>query len=369
MAPGMTRDEYWAFLAEQRVEVGDLEPNDFCRGGLGTSCHNLVMRRAAVIPDTNIWRYLVDAGAVELLRRSAKATGVDVVACPAVVYECLRVRDAALRKRLAKALTRTEWVRPMPEVFVECEDLRAEVARNRPTWLRSNPDLRNWDRNRNDWRGPFWRRVREQTPLMSRIIASLGDDDLDAARRDAYDRRALATKMKQTGKAIHLNDARSHYIVPMPGWDGAEFDTWRGYGEQHWWDVLFVRRHETFLDWLGAWIDLDKIQSDPAGWVSFWTRQVSAERLPREWVRWAMNEVQATRKVTSGTPVDNQIATYLPDYAVFITSDRGFAECIEALRPSAPVPLAMTSIAPAGAAVVEHVLAVLENLASVRGPH
>ena len=52
------------------------------------------------IPDTNIWRYLVDAGAVELLRRSAQATGVEVVACPAVVYECLRVRDAALRGSL-----------------------------------------------------------------------------------------------------------------------------------------------------------------------------------------------------------------------------------------------------------------------------
>ncbi|BCJ73579.1 hypothetical protein CS0771_31230 [Catellatospora sp. IY07-71] len=57
----------------------------------------------SVLPDTNIWRYIVDADAVEAVRRAAKTAGVDVVACPAVVYECLRMSDRETRRRLAKA--------------------------------------------------------------------------------------------------------------------------------------------------------------------------------------------------------------------------------------------------------------------------
>jgi len=57
----------------------------------------------SVVADTNIWRYLVDADAVEDVRKAAKAAEVDIVACPAVLYECLRLPKPKLRDELAKA--------------------------------------------------------------------------------------------------------------------------------------------------------------------------------------------------------------------------------------------------------------------------
>ena len=54
--------------------------------------------------------------------------------------------------------------------------------------------------------------------------------------------------------------------------------------------------------------------------------------------------VQALKKVTPGTPVDNQIATYLTDFDTFVTADRGFAECVEALRSFSPCRLASTAV-------------------------
>src|ERR1700733_15400037 len=117
------------------------------------------MRPLSVLPDTNTWRYWVDSGSIEGIRRAAKTAGVNLVACPAVVYECLRMSDVELRRNLAKALSRTAWLRPMPEAFTEAEALRHEITRIHPEWLVVKPETRNWHRNAVDWRVGFWQRV------------------------------------------------------------------------------------------------------------------------------------------------------------------------------------------------------------------
>jgi hypothetical protein len=322
--------------------------------------------RATVLPDTNVWRYIVDAEAVETVRTAAKRHEVDVVACPAVVYECLRLKDTRVRRALAKALTRTEWLRPFPEAYLECEELRKEIAVHRPDWLVPMPDLREWNRQRSDWMGGFWRRVREQTPLMARIVGAVGDDDLGKARGEARGRRSQAMDLGHTTASLRLDAARAYFTRPVPGWDGTEFDAWRGTAQATWWNVLFANPNQTMLDWLAPWVDLRLIRADRAGWVAFWTHQARSAALPREWIRWAMLEIQALRTVTSGTPVDNQIAAYLPDFDVFVTGDKAFADCIEALRPHAPTRLARVSVSPAGAAAVDHVLELVEREARGR---
>ena len=54
--------------------------------------------------------------------------------------------------------------------------------------------------------------------------------------------------------------------------------------------------------------------------MTFWTREVLREHRPREWIRWAMTVVQALKAVSSCTPGDNQMATYLIDFDTFVTS-------------------------------------------------
>src|SRR4051794_5348345 len=101
-----------------------------------------------ILMDTNVWNYIVDADGIETLRKASRASGVRIVACPAVAYECLRVPDPVVRKRRGKALAREEWSRLMPEAFSEAEDMLAEIRRLRPEWLLGAPDLRDWYRNR-----------------------------------------------------------------------------------------------------------------------------------------------------------------------------------------------------------------------------
>jgi len=91
-----------------------------------------VASRPRVLLDRNVWRYLIDLDALETVYRAAKGANGIILACPAVLYEMLRLEDAPLRQRLVKAICRSRWVRMMPEAFEESEDFRAEIGRLHP---------------------------------------------------------------------------------------------------------------------------------------------------------------------------------------------------------------------------------------------
>jgi hypothetical protein len=143
---------------------------------------------------------------------------------------------------------------------------------------------------------------------------------------------------------------------------GSPFDAWRGQSLNHWWGALVLEQNQTAKDWLAPWLDLHRVRRERDVWVHMWTREIVTRRVPREWLRWAMSEAQALRKVTSGTPVDNQISTYLVDFDFFLTSDRAFGDNLEILRPYAPVPLAKMSIAPGGQAAAGFTLDLIRRL-------
>ncbi|WP_212841662.1 hypothetical protein [Catellatospora sp. IY07-71] len=198
---------------------------------------------------------------------------------------------------------------------------------------------------------------------MAKIVSKVDNGALDRARGESKVARSTARELGHTMQALRLETARAWYTHEVDGWDGEPFDAWRGFGEVHWRQALIQRQSQTALDWLEPWVDLNRVRAEHPGWIAFWTRECLMERLPREWLRWAMSEVQALRKVTPGTPVDNQIATYLIDYDVFVTGDRAFAECVEVIRPHSPASLATTSVSPAGDGAVDHLLGLFEKSA------
>ncbi len=67
--------------------------------------------RPRILVDTNVWRYIADAGALEVVNRAARDGNGRILACPAVLYESLRLKDASLRHRLVKAICRSRWSR------------------------------------------------------------------------------------------------------------------------------------------------------------------------------------------------------------------------------------------------------------------
>jgi hypothetical protein len=56
--------------------------------------------RPRVLVDTNVWRYLIDLDSLESVYRAAKRANGVILACPAVLYEMLRLKDDGFRSTM-----------------------------------------------------------------------------------------------------------------------------------------------------------------------------------------------------------------------------------------------------------------------------
>jgi hypothetical protein len=293
-----------------------------------------------ILLDTNVWRYIVDADAVAQLARQARRRRLNILVSPAVLYEMLRTSDPELRRRLVLAVTRESWTRLMPEAYTDSLAIHGVMRLRRPEWLRTRPDLRAFRQFRQDWTSDsgFWRRARSAPDLEARFIADLGAQELSQARLQADERRLLTKHLPFD--RVHVKGWRGRIEGDLPGWNGNEVEPWRFDTATHWWHGLILRPKGAYRDWLNPFLDLGRIAEEFASWNHLWLHEADLGEVPREWIRWAVGFVQATRKVTPGTPVDNQIATYLPDADVFVTGDRALAHIIAKVREEAPIGMA-----------------------------
>lgn len=325
------------------------------------------MRRATVLLDSNVWRYFVEADAVNELRARSKAASIDIAACPAVANELLATGDPQLRRLMITAITRGTWVRLMPDAYSMAEEVRQEIARCRPGWLAEHHDLTEWHALRSAYVGGFWwQRLRRDPAGQAAAAAAVGGRQLASARLGAVARRRRALQVGPRFETAPLDGGLSELAIPHLALSGA-YQTWRLHAFGVWSEALFKDSGSLALhDWLRPWLDMPSVYADFHSWRRFWLHDVEAERLPRHWIRSALQALQATRRTTGGTPVDNQISTYLVDCDAFMTSDSALVGCLAALAGNAPTRLAVPYALPGGAQAVP---AALELLAEIAAGH
>ena len=287
--------------------------------------------------DTNLWSSVADASLGSDLIKAARRKHIEILAAPSVLYELLRTPNESVRKRFVDVITLPHWKRLMPETFSETKEILAEVRRLRPDWLRTTPNRGEYMRIFHDWRsrkGGMWLRARETPSREAGFIDQLGGADLQTARGEAQRIRKEVNEMS-IKKPPPLDKVYSTPPVPFLGWKGDNIAAWRYAAFLSVTPCLNDPEHP-YTTWLDADVDVSAMLSDSAGWVSFWFYDVDLHAVPRCWLRWAFGYLQAFRKVTDGTPCDTQLATYLPDADIVLSSDGGFIDRIEECRKYAP---------------------------------
>jgi hypothetical protein len=83
--------------------------------------------------------------------------------------------------------------------------------------------------------------------------------------------------------------------------------------------------------------------------------------MPRFWLRWAFGFYQSFYKVTSGTPGDAQLATYLLEADVVVSADKNFVRIADAVRPYVPASIARTKLVAGDVNGVTETLEFLQN--------
>ena len=294
-------------------------------------------RPALWLIDTNVWSSVADANLGSDLAKVARRKHIKILAAPSVLYELLRTPNERVRKQFVDVITLPCWKRLMPETFSETKEILAEIRRLRPGWLRKTPNRGDYMRLIHDWKsrnGGMWQRARDTPSREAGFIDQLGGDNLQTARDEA---QRIRKEVKEMGikKPPPLDKVYSTPQVPFLGWKGDAVAAWRGHAFLSVTPALNDPAHP-YTSWLDADVDVRAMLSDSAGWVSFWFYDVGLHAVPRCWLRWAFDYLQAFRKVTDGTPCDTQLATYLPEADIVLSSDGGFIDRIEECRKYAP---------------------------------
>lgn len=314
-----------------------------------------------VLLDSNVWRYLVDSDAVGRLVSSANRSGCRICISPASLFEAAHSRDSVLRARLLNTMTRPTWRRLMPEAFSEAMEIHDEVFRCRPEWRRPTEDLRMWRALKHDWvraKGGQWDRVRNAPKL----IQDLQGPSLDEGRGQAREKREDAKSWPASFRHADLKA----FVAQQSGFDSElSSEAWRLAGLSAFKAAMLDPIHP-YREWLKGSVNLIKMLSEEQSMREFWLSDVDLKRMPRNWLRWAFEFLQAMHKVSDGTPGDCQLGTYLLDVDLFISADRVFVEVAERCRRDAPFPIARCVRIPGGPQGVE---ATLETVAGARSSY
>ena len=310
-----------------------------------------------ILLDSNVWRYFIDADALPALLSAARHSRHVVAMAPAVLYEAAKTGNVKVRRRLLSAMTLPHWKRLMPEAYSEAEEIRSEVRRVRPEWIRPRPDMNWFNRVKHDWiraKGGTWDRIRACPELLDEV-----DDGITKPSRGAaYLMREDSMSWSPKWRTAPLTKTMSEAAAPMKGWNGTPVEAWR-------FDALtaFERalqgKHHPYFDWLGGDIDLDMLAFEQVSLRTFWLHDVATVNMRRQWLRWAFQFLQRQYAVSDGTPVDAQIGCYLVDVDLLLSADKTMVTIAKKCNEDAPFDVAESLRVPGGAACID---AVLEQL-------
>jgi hypothetical protein len=293
--------------------------------------------------DTNVWRYIVENDELESLYRAAKHSQGVILACPAVLYEMLRTGDTVLRKQLVRAICRARWQRMMPDAYEESMELFAEISRLRSHWLLPTPDERRFNDLRNDWasRSGVWRRSQADPSRVARTLRLIEGDFMSRARDDAYQRRDDFREVL-TFEMVTLDRWTTTFPLEPDGWDGEPVETWRAATLAYYVEAWFstTPQSTTAQEWLEPRVDLAAVLRELPSFARLLLYETEADRLPRNWLRWAFSTLQATLRASPGTPADTQIGSYLKDADCFVTADKTFVAIVRRIRDEGNVVIA-----------------------------
>lgn len=317
-----------------------------------------------ILFDTNVWRYIVDAGAEQEIRTLSRKNGRKIVVAPSTAYETLRLPDIQLREKIIAFITDHAWIRLMPEAFSESEELKKEIRRLRPEWLRPSPQLVLYRRLRFDWTrrtGGFWSRLRTDAQKELDALGLLGDpENLERARNEAYESRRFTSGVSQREAHVGLSKIFARPVTSFPGWRGDEVEFWRLSSQRVFKRVfdesLFYGTSSAYLDWLAGEVDVISALADPVSFNRFWLYEANIQMLPRLWLRGAFEFLQSFHKVTDGTPCDSQLATYLPEADFIVSADKNFVRFVNRCGGEGPFRIARGTLISGGALGVEELL-------------
>jgi hypothetical protein len=316
-----------------------------------------------VLFDTNVWRYMVDAGFESRLFQVTRRSNLSISIAPAIIIETLRMSDVSRRRKIIELQTRDCWNRLMPDAFLQCEDVKREMIRIHPEWALKTKNINLFRKLRYDWirtKGGFWEKVRNNPEKIAEQYKRQDSAALTQVREQSREvRKSVFEKNLSMVNTSSLRDWRGSWRNPITG-EEVVADAWRVYAELIWRNMLSTET--AFKQWLGCDLDIKFLLSFYSSeYMRFWQSEASVEAVPREWIRASVYGLQSERKVTDGNPTDSAIATHAVDVDLIVSADKNFIAMLNRLQDEAPFKTAHGLLVQAGTSGAEEILNILND--------
>lgn len=290
-----------------------------------------------ILLDTNIWSYIADTNTIPKLLVAARKTRAEFLIAPGSIHEARSMPNPALRIKLLELMTNKTWKRLMPEVFLECQEIKEALLAARPGWENKKPLFDNaYQRGRHYFlrsKGGFWDLAKVDAPLPVTDESQRADREHELARQEVRDIRDRYKECNQNGAFKRFGDVKLEVQNRNVG--KREVHYWRVSSAYNLEQELQVSA-SPYREFLDCFIDIDAMFSDRDDFERVWYGEVQPEQLKRQWLRTAMEYQQRWHKPTDGSPTDSMLAAHLIDADYFVTADKNFAKCIDKIHTEAP---------------------------------
>jgi len=247
----------------------------------------------------------------------------------------------------------------MPEAYWHAEEVKSEVRRLHPEWLRPKPNLELFRRVKYDWirtKGGVWDAIARQAELLQQHRSGT----LEHAREQACCARNESRDWNVSWESANLTKSIGMPTTETAGWNGKPVEAWRLDASTVFEAAIQTVGHPA-RDWLAGEIDLRLILMQPGELTRFWLHEVATFSMPRHWLRWAFAFLQRFRRVTDGTPVDVQLSSYMVDADLFVSADKNLVWVVSRCKSDAPFKLAEPLKVPGGEKAVDEVVRLLHS--------
>lgn len=316
-----------------------------------------------VLFDTNVWRYVVDAGFENRLFQVTRRSNLSINIAPAIIVETLRMSDVQKLRKIIELQTRGCWNRLMPDAFLQCEDVKREMMRTHPEWALKSKNINLFRKLRYDWTrtmGGFWEKVRSNPEKIAEQYKRQDSAALTQVREQSREvRKSVIEENVPMVNTSLLRDWKGSWRNPISG-EEVIADAWRVYAELIWRNMLSTET--VFKQWLGCDLDIKFLLSyQSSEYMRFWQSEAIVEAVPREWIRASVYGMQSERKVTDGNPTDSAIATHAVDVDLIVSADKNFIAMLNRLQDEAPFKTAHGILVQGGTSGAEELLNLLSD--------
>lgn len=276
--------------------------------------------------DTNIYSFVASTGEAAELRTYLRRERHIVTASQGNITEIYAIPDRAVQRSELETLTKVaSSYEKRPQSWAHAKEVRNELRRCHPDWLRTRPDPDN--RIREFLRGhqEAWKMAKRSDPPDSNAYLEFQSDFEVGVRKyratQKQDRKKAQSSTRTFTTAMVNKEKVTLFYSESR--DDPEI-RWRFECLSVWHNAIVKRVPESrdYADWLLPYLREGAFEH--TDYAKFWLEDVEAARIPKNRICGLVNFYQQEFKITHGNPADQIHTSNLLDADIFVTADKAF---------------------------------------------